>query len=111
MVAIGNKTFMLAKNFKYVYDLSDEWNKFTGLPFVFACWIRRTDLPEKLLASFSDSLKWGLENMEKAIKTLFSPEEFPGIDIKEYLEKNIDFKFDEQKHKALKLYLDYLKTL
>src|SRR6185369_11597556 len=38
-VVIGDRTFALKNKFKYTYDLSGEWKIFTGLPFVFACWV------------------------------------------------------------------------
>lgn len=109
-VAIGNKAFLMEKSFNYVYDLSSEWNKFTGLPFVFACWIVRDTLSPDSLKSFKDALAWGLAHKKESIENLFDPKEFPGIDIYEYLEKNIEFIFDEQKHKALNLFLDYIKN-
>ncbi|MFH0867305.1 MAG: MqnA/MqnD/SBP family protein [Bacteroidota bacterium] len=111
IVAIGDKTFLMAENFKHVYDLSDEWFKFTGLPFVFACWIAREDLPAESLLPFINSLKWGLSHKNEAIETLFHPSEFPGIGIHEYLNKNIDFNFDDQKHKALCLFLEYIRNI
>jgi len=33
------------KGFPYVYDLAREWQEWQGLPFVFAVWARRRDLP------------------------------------------------------------------
>lgn len=111
IVAIGNKAFLMEKNFTYVYDLSNEWNKFTGLPFVFACWIMRDNLPADSLKLFKDALTWGLSHKKEAIQNLFDASEFPGIDIYEYLEKNIEFYFDDQKHKALGLFLESIKNI
>ena len=39
LVAIGDKTFFLENEFKYVFDMASEWKNFTDLPFVFACWV------------------------------------------------------------------------
>jgi chorismate dehydratase len=33
-VQIGDRTFGKKEQYKYVYDLAEEWQKFTGLPFV-----------------------------------------------------------------------------
>src|SRR5687768_5763961 len=38
-VVIGDRTFSLSGKFPFQYDLSAEWHKMTGLPFVFACWV------------------------------------------------------------------------
>lgn len=110
-VAIGDKTFLMGEKFRYVYDLSDEWYKFTGLPFVFACWIVREDLSAESLIPFTNSLKWGLSHKKEAVGTLFNPSEFPEIDIHEYLNKNIDFNFDDKKQTALRLFLESIKSL
>ncbi|NTW34226.1 MAG: menaquinone biosynthesis protein [Bacteroidetes bacterium] len=111
VVAIGNKTFELEKEFQYCYDLSTEWKKFTGLPFVFACWVAQTYVEPSKLAELTKALEWGILNKNKAIEKLFNKSEFPSVNINEYLENNIDFTFDEQKHKALELFTNYLKEL
>ncbi|HQI45994.1 MAG TPA: menaquinone biosynthesis protein [Bacteroidales bacterium] len=109
IVAIGDKTFQLKKNFNYVYDLSKEWYNFTRLPFVFACWVAKKSLSPEIIAQFTAALKWGVENKKDAITKLFNIHLFPNININEYLEKNIDYLFDEPKKKALNLFLSYLK--
>ena len=38
VVLIGDQCFEFEKSFRYRIDLAGEWKKFTGLPFVFACW-------------------------------------------------------------------------
>ncbi|MCU0624237.1 MAG: menaquinone biosynthesis protein [Gemmatimonadaceae bacterium] len=34
-----------APHYPYAYDLGDEWKRWTGLPFVFAVWVARRDVP------------------------------------------------------------------
>ena len=36
-------------DFPYVWDLGEEWCRWTGLPFVFAVWAARRDVPESTL--------------------------------------------------------------
>ena len=38
-VMIGDKTFAMVQQYRYTYDLAEEWQDFTNLPFVFACWV------------------------------------------------------------------------
>jgi len=109
IVAIGDKTFQLKEKFNYVYDLSKEWYNFTGLPFVFACWVAKKGLSQEIITPSTAALKWGVENKKDAITKLFNIQLFPNININEYLEKNIDYLFDEPKKKALHLFLSYLK--
>jgi len=108
IVAIGDKVFLLEKEFEYVYDLATEWKNLNGLPFVFACWISKEHIKEDTIAKFTQALAWGVRNKQKAIVSLFDTKKFPHVDIKEYLEENIDYIFDASKHKALELFLSYL---
>jgi len=111
IVAIGDKTFLLEKDFKYVYDLAEEWRNFTQLPFVFACWVAHENIPSDILNNFNAALGWGIQHKLQSIKELFDAKRFPNVDLKEYYEKNIDFIFDEPKHTAFKLFLKYLPEL
>ncbi len=110
LVAIGDKIFILEKEFEHVFDLATEWKNFTGLPFVFACWIAQENVKEETLNTFTKALEWGVDKKQQAIEFLFDTKKFPNVDIAEYLEKNIDFIFDKPKHEALALFLDYLKN-
>src|ERR1700743_3817515 len=38
-VQIGDRTFGKKDKYPFVYDLAEEWQNFTGLPFCFAAWI------------------------------------------------------------------------
>ena len=40
----------------YVYDLATEWHELTGLPFVFAAWVVRSNIQEELIDSFGKAL-------------------------------------------------------
>lgn len=57
---------------RYVYDLGELWNRFTGLPFVFALWIlRRQSAEEKhgeigeLLAQLTESRRRAFDSLER----------------------------------------------
>jgi chorismate dehydratase len=108
LVAIGDKTFLIDKEFAYVYDLAEEWKNFTQLPFVFACWVAQENVSLEILNTFNAALGWGIQHKLQSIKELFDAQRFPNVDLKEYYEKNIDFIFDEPKHKAFNLFLRYL---
>lgn len=108
LVAIGDKTFFLENKFKYIFDMASEWKNFTGLPFVFACWVAHENVEAGIIEQLEQSLGWGVNNKKQAIENLFDKKKFPSVNIEEYLEKNIDFIFDEQKHKAMNLFLTYM---
>ena len=54
-IVIGDRTFQMKEKFKYIYDLSAEWKKFTQLPFVFACWIANKELDRSFVKRFNDA--------------------------------------------------------
>jgi len=104
LVAIGDKTFELKQKYEYCYDLSEEWYIFTGLPFVFACWIAVSDLPESYVQKFSDAIAYGVGHLDEVIKEI--PDgTYQNINIKEYLTEQISFDFDEKKKDAMSLFL------
>ena len=108
-VVIGDRTFTLKNNFKYVYDLSGEWKNFTGLPFVFACWVANKKLPENFIQRLDAAFKSGIDNKEKVVDE--TREQYASLDIKDYFENKISFSFDDRKKKSLELFLGYVNEL
>ncbi len=107
-VQIGDRTFGKKDQFKYVYDLAEEWHRFTGLPFVFAAWIANKPVPANFIAEFNIALKKGLDNRAELLKTLPT---HPDFDLEDYLMHKLDFELTDDKRKALYLFLDYIKAL
>ncbi|MDR1984759.1 MAG: menaquinone biosynthesis protein [Prevotellaceae bacterium] len=96
---IGDKVFDAEKQFKYSFDLSEEWYKFKKMPFVFATWTANKKLDEQFLHEFNAALAFGINNIHDAVK-----HQSNGIDKKtaiEYFEKNISFDFDSLKRQGL----------
>lgn len=108
VVAIGDKTFELVKRFEHVYDLAEEWIKFTSLPFVFAAWVSTKKIPAGVLENFNKALEYGISHKAETIE--FFKDSIPqGIDATKYLSENISFDFDTQKKKGLDLFLSMLR--
>jgi chorismate dehydratase len=101
-VVIGDRAMLLKNHFKYQYDLSLEWKKYTGLPFVFACWASNTKISELFLNDFSDALNQGL-NQKKALSLALQPH-YP-FDVYDYLSNHIDFYWSDENIKGLNLFL------
>ncbi len=101
-VVIGDRTFDLEEKFKYRYDLSSEWKRFSGMPFVFAVWAARKPLPTEFVASFNGALDLGLRNMAEVKKKVNSE---TGRDMDFYFESNLSYQFDAEKKKALDHFL------
>jgi len=111
IVIIGDQCFGMENRLAHGYDLAQEWNDMTGLPFAFACWVAVNQPDEEFVRLFNSSLEMGLQNIEAAVaemNTLKYPE---AGEIIEYLGTNIDYPYDEPKQKALELFLEYMKSL
>jgi chorismate dehydratase len=109
-VIIGDRTFGLAGKYEYVYDLAEEWQKFTQLPFVFACWVANKKMDGDFIASFNKALKVGLDARPQLVKEITASGKYK-TDIAYYLTHSIDYTFDEAKKQALELFLSYISKL
>lgn len=109
-VIIGDRTFELENKYPYSYDLAEEWQKFTQLPFVFACWVANKKLPDHFIHKFNEALRYGIDNRTKLIAELVGQNTYP-TDIATYLNINIKYDYDSSKEKALKLFLDYISKM
>lgn len=109
-VVIGDRTFSLNGTFKYEFDLAEEWKKMTGLPFVFAAWVTTSDVDPEFIDSFNEALKSGIKDTDKAIQAsnIQHPKNFNPLD---YLTNKINYTLDENKRKALDLFLKYILQL
>ena len=109
-VIIGDRTFELENKYPYSYDLAEEWQKFTQLPFVFACWVANKKLPDHFISEFNQALKFGIDNRTKLIAELVEQNIY-STDIGAYLTINIKYDYDSLKEKALNLFLDYISKM
>jgi chorismate dehydratase len=107
-VQIGDRTFGKKAQYKFVYDLSEEWQKLTGLPFTFAAWIANKPIPQSFIDEFNTSMKYGLDHRAELLKQLPTR---PDFDLEDYLMHKLDFELTYDKKKALYLFLDYIKAL
>jgi chorismate dehydratase len=107
-VIIGDRALELADKFKFKFDLATEWNDFTGLPFVFACWVSSSKLDENFILKFNKSLEWGINNINN-----INPN-YPTLSndfIRSYFKNNIEYNFDDKKNSGMNLFFKYMKTL
>jgi chorismate dehydratase len=108
-VVIGDRVFDIENKYKYSYDLSEEWFKFTGLPFVFAVWASTKNIPKNFESEFNRALAFGIENISKIVQ--MEQTNYPDVDIYDYFTQNISFDFDENKKAGMKKFLELAKQL
>ncbi|MEE2883097.1 MAG: menaquinone biosynthesis protein [Planctomycetota bacterium] len=84
-------------------DLGQAWKDRTGLPFVFAVWLAREDLPSWVLARIFESAEEGLASRNQ-IATDFSqrhPDVFDDAAATDYLNRCICYHLGEKQKEAL----------
>jgi chorismate dehydratase len=111
-VVIGDRTFGMENSFSFIYDLSKEWLNFTGLPFVFACWVANKKINNPpFLNLFNSALKFGIENKKEVITHLSLQTEYKKINLDDYLSNCINYNFDDSKKHAMQKFLEYSRLL
>ena len=106
-VIIGDRAYNYRDNFTYVYDLSEEWKKFSGLPFVFACWVSNKPLDSSFKKAFSLALQFGISNLNLAFSEKSDAFDTQ-IDKMKYLTEVINYDFTDEKRKSMQMFLDLI---
>jgi chorismate dehydratase len=109
-VIIGDRTFGLENTYPFSYDLAEEWQKLTHLPFVFACWVANKKLPDNFINRFNEALRVGLDSRSVLIEELIKTENYL-TDISKYLNQSIKYDFNSPQKEALSLFLNYIPLI
>jgi len=110
IVAIGDKAFEVRKNYKFSYDLAQEWFNFTKKPFVFAVWASNKKLSNQFIDVFNEALQFGINNIDAVVEQVKA--DYPHLkssEIKHYLTQNMEYNFSSEKKESLELFLDFLR--
>lgn len=110
-VVIGDRAMLLENKYIYSYDLAGVWKEMTGMPFVFACWVAVSKISDQFLTAFNIALADGLSHIDKVIA---EEEKNGGKNISclaDYFTKNVSYNLDNDKRKAMNLFLDMIKKL
>ena len=111
VVLIGDRCFQYEKRFRYRIDLAEEWFKFTGLSFTFACWTANRKLEKEFLKEFNDALAEGVNNIPDVVNKYGHSGTIRGNDLLIYLTDNMSFDLNDDKKKAIELFLSLMKEL
>jgi chorismate dehydratase len=93
---IGHNAIKASLDGLRVYDLAQEWHRFTGLPFVFAFWAARegVDLAREQ-DIFYRSREEGLQAFSEISELYSSQLSLSPAEIHSYLKHNLDYSLDE----------------
>ncbi len=108
---IGNPALTVSHHSLQVYDLAREWNRFTGLPFVFAFWAVRpgVDLGEQAKL-FSLSRDQGLREVDSIAKLYSRKLGVPAAEIRDYI-RNLNYSLDESNLQGLNTFFELAAQL
>jgi chorismate dehydratase len=93
-----------------IYDLAEEWQTLTGLPFVFAVWAVRTEAltiePSQLVRDFLEAKAEGLRHVPDIAAQFAAELPLPLSDLLDYLHVNVNYDLDETNRTGLQRYYE-----
>ncbi len=108
VLMIGDKVFEQKKSYQYHYDLAEIWNKFSGLHFVFALWVKmHPHIPTECLSNFNNALAYGINNLDKVIAK--HQKSYPSINLHEYYTSSISYQMTKEKQKGMQNFLNLIR--
>jgi chorismate dehydratase len=110
---IGDPALLARTEGYYVYDLAEQWRRWTGRPFVFAFWaVRKSSLAGlntdfDVTSVFQQSRDHGLQHLDEIAAT-WGPRLGLSVPmVREYLTQNIDFFLSPENLEGLQLFYRY----
>lgn len=103
-LVIGDRAFEQRKRSTFIYDLGSEWRAITGLPFVFAVWASRRQLPQDFIRLFDAANALGLQHIDEIVNELC----FESYDLKKYYTLHLSYRLDKAKRKGMEHFLELI---
>jgi chorismate dehydratase len=101
------------RGYPHKYDLGEEWHEWTGLPFVFARWMVRTEMERQDVAVLEDALFVGQEDWVDGLYRMTGPRDdlfMQPRDVLEYIQGHRYF-MGVPEERAIELFRRYLDQL
>ena len=106
-VVIGDRCFEQVHQSAYKYDLGEAWKAHTGLPFLFAAWISNKKLDDNFIQRFNEANAIGMDHIDEIVAKL----QYKQYDLVKYYTRNIQYQIDDDKLKAMHLFLEKISQL
>jgi len=101
---IGDKVFSHKDEYPYRYDLAAAWKELTGLPMVFAVWIKKPGVPAQVIDLLDTAFETGMTLVHSGVMGLSKWQT-------DYLVHNISYPLDDAKREAMQLYLRWASMI
>jgi chorismate dehydratase len=94
-----------AGRFAEVWDLGDEWRRWSGLPFVFAMWVARAEIDVHAVeTALAEARDCGVANLEQIAGAEAAPLGLTVPQCLGYLRDNLHFYFGAEEQRGLELF-------
>lgn len=103
-VVIGDKAFSMGEHFRYAFDLSAEWMKMSGMPFVFAVWVSKKPVAAQVEELLNRAFRFGIEHIPLALEN-YDCIEISKAEAFHYLNSHIRYTLDSRKKAAMLKFL------
>jgi chorismate dehydratase len=114
---IGDPALQANTDGYHLYDLAEQWRRWTARPFVFAFWaVRKAALagldPDLSLPRiFQQSRDHGLEHIPEIVAKWAAELKLPEKLVNDYLKENVDYSLDSDNLDGLRLFFRYAAEL
>lgn len=106
---IGDKVFDWEDHYTYKLDLGQAWEEMTGMPFVFAVWVKRKgfDLDE---AALNQVLRAGIVKIPDLVAAHADQSGLSKDDVDTYINDNLRYAFGDEQREALAHFLNIIAS-
>lgn len=117
VLMIGDKVVSSTNGHSYQYelDLGEAWKKMTGLPFVFAVWMGKSDLaPETVefaALSLERQLRKNMQRLEQVVATAASSRGWNKKEALMYVGETMQYSWSKRHESSLQIFFDRAKEL
>lgn len=106
---IGDQAMRCNTQGYFVFDLAEQWQQWTGLPFVFAFWAVRPEAPKVLQGRplsefFEESFNLGMKNLGSIIDDAQLTSGWTNYQLKSYFTENIAYRLGEKESESLSFF-------
>jgi chorismate dehydratase len=107
VLVIGDEALRRRRDFPYAYDLGEEWFRATGLPFVFALFLVRREVPEDQVLRIYRGVRESLRRFREDLlsRRFRVPPDFPH----RYFSECIDYGLGEEHLESLRTFFAFME--